>query len=76
MWDAMHNQIESMEVEQLTQDRLPRIMNLLLRMEAARLHVPPENIETTLRVNDADGGIDAQMNNDVITRLDAGIAAP
>lgn len=67
-------QIESTEVERLNQEQLPRIMNLLLRSEAAQLHIPPENIETTLRVNDADGGIDAWMNNDVITRVDAGIA--
>src|SRR5579864_3536676 len=36
-------------------------MNRLIRVEAALLHIPPTNVETSLRINDPDGGIDARI---------------
>lgn len=52
-------QIESTDIERLNQNELPRVLNHLIRAEARLLHVPFESIQTSLRVNDPDGGIDA-----------------
>lgn len=54
-------QITNTEVDALDQLRLTEVLNLLLRAEGARARIPPAEIQTSLKINDSDGGIDARL---------------
>ncbi|MFL5797635.1 MAG: hypothetical protein ACJ77A_06840 [Actinomycetota bacterium] len=47
------------QVAALTEHDQVALFNLLIRHEARRLSIPPENIHTNLRIHDPDGGVDA-----------------
>lgn len=55
-------QIDSDEVARLNKDELPRVINRLIWAEAHRLHLPSMAVETSLRINDPDGGVDARVH--------------
>src|SRR5260370_16114 len=61
-------QIDSDDVAALSKDDLPRVMNRLLGLEARRCCIPPSDVETSLRINDPDGGIDALIRSNEIEK--------
>lgn len=54
-------EITSTEVDALNQFRLTEVLNLVLRAEGSRARIPPSEIQTSLRINDPDGGVDARL---------------
>src|SRR5215469_37821 len=58
--------IDSDDVAALSKDEHPRMMNRLLGLEARRCHIPPSDVETSLHVNDPDGGIDARFRSNEV----------
>jgi hypothetical protein len=52
-------EVQADEISNLNEQNFVRVCNTLLRHEGRRLGVPQEDILTTLRINDPDGGIDA-----------------
>jgi len=53
-------EIKPQEIESFDDVRLVDLMNHLLCAEVDKIGVSPENINTTLRINDPDGGVDAR----------------
>lgn len=51
------------EIERLDQIRFVDFMNRLLRAEGHRAQILPTNVQTTLRINDPDAGIDARVRD-------------
>lgn len=70
-------QIDSDDVARLSQIDLPRVLNRLIRAEADLLGVPFEGVQTSLRMNDPDGGIDARVRTGGVGGrwLPAGVSA-
>lgn len=53
-------EIKPEEIKSLRDVEFVDMMNHLLCAEADRVGVPPNNVSTSLRVNDPDGGVDAR----------------
>ena len=47
------------DIERLANDDFVALVNRLIRVDCHRLGLPPDAARTTLRINDADGGVDA-----------------
>lgn len=56
-------EISADDIARLGEDAFVDFVNRLLRTEGHRVGIPPTNIQTSLRVNDPDGGIDALITN-------------
>lgn len=54
--------IDSDEAARLSKDELPLVMGRLIWAESHRLHLPSMAVETSLRINDPDGGVDARVH--------------
>lgn len=51
------------EIARLSEWELVDVLNRLLRAEGSRIDLPPTNIQTSLRIHDPDGGVDARVIN-------------
>src|SRR5712691_3731040 len=51
------------DVSGLNSFEFPDLLNRLLRAETSRIGLLPTNVQTTLRVNDRDGGVDARVRD-------------
>src|SRR5258708_2405147 len=58
--------IDNHDVTELSKEDLPSVLNRLLWLEGRRLGISPSNIETSLRLNDPDGGVDARVRADAV----------
>ena len=56
-------QVSSKQVAALSSNEFAELVNRLLRVEAGRLQMPQDSIDTTLRTTDPDGGVDAMIRN-------------
>ena len=55
--------IQEREIEFLTEPEFVDVMNRLLKAEAQRFGIPTQAVNTTMRLNDPDGGIDARIEH-------------
>jgi hypothetical protein len=53
--------IEERDIEYLTEPQFVDVLNRLLKAEAQKFGIPVQDVNTTMRLNDPDGGIDAQI---------------
>lgn len=52
------------EIARLPEQALVDVLNRLLRAEGSRIDLLPLNLQTSLRIHDPDGGVDACVRND------------
>lgn len=57
--------IEERKIVYLTELEFVDVMNRLLKAEAQRFGIPSQEINTTMRQNDPDGGVDARIEHNV-----------
>lgn len=56
-------QITANDISRLSQEEFVDFLNRLLQAEGSRLGISPTDIQTSLRINDPDGGVDALVMN-------------
>ena len=54
-------EVSEKDIEGLTAEPFVDFMNHLLRAEAYRLEIPQQDVHTSLRITEPDGGIDARI---------------
>src|SRR6266699_3005711 len=59
-------EIDNRDVTELSKEDLPIVLNRFLWLEGRRLGLPTSNIETSLRLNDPDGGVDARIRAEAV----------
>ena len=56
-------EISEKEIARLSEGALVDVLNRLLRAESSRIDLASTNAQTSLRIHDPDGGVDARVSN-------------